>query len=410
MRWLPVLLLLVVRLRDALVRPPWHGYDAYAHLDYLSVVASGRLPLPDESWAAYHAPFYYLLSGRLANLLGMDPVRVAMVVSGLAGVAAVGLTYRIARRLSPDLAWPATLIVAMLPASIMAGGMVYNLALGEALWALFLLLWLEAWLAPRPRLGLEIALGLVAGLGLMTRPEGIGMPFFLGVLWLHRLWRGQARRDATLSMLCSQALFAGIASWFYLRNLAAFGRPFVHNADPDTFPLFYTDRSLFLTLPGFRGLYHYVDPGFHLWVQPCAPGAYSSFPAIVYASIWWDYFQAFLERTPVWLGQLCLLGGVVPTLLVFVGLWGAWRRRGPAWALPAALVFGWAGVLTVGITLKLATYCADKGSYFYPGFIPGALLAAQGLLWLEQGRPRLGRLLRILLVVTALFYAWAFLV
>ncbi|MEW6282417.1 MAG: glycosyltransferase family 39 protein, partial [Candidatus Eremiobacterota bacterium] len=174
--WLPLAFLVAVRLHNATAYPPSAGYDSYAHGLYVLTVAQDRLPYPNEGWAMYHGPLYYVASAKLAGLVGWTTrtgyLEAARWVSTLASLGTLLLAFLTARRLDPRLAWASVTLLAMLPADLIVAPMVYNMELGFFFLSLFLWLLLRAWSGP-PRLASELALGLSAGLALLTRPEGI---------------------------------------------------------------------------------------------------------------------------------------------------------------------------------------------------------------------------------------------
>ncbi|MEW6279082.1 MAG: hypothetical protein AB1758_10690, partial [Candidatus Eremiobacterota bacterium] len=196
------------------------------------------------------------------------------------------------------------------------------------------------------------------------------------------------------------------ASFWYLRNIAHSGRPWMFNEDPENFPLHFS--QLEQTLPGFRTLPEYLWPDLALWADPYDPSAYTSFWGTVYGSVWWDYFRAFLPHDQPAPGRLLLALGVVPTVLALWGLYhrlfeGPWKDWWPFLALA-----GMGMAVDLGMTFRLQHFAAVKGSYLYPAFLPAALAAADRLEALRVTHPRLAVALRLLLSLSGLLIGAVF--
>lgn len=404
--WLVILILLVVRWHNAQVYPYTRGFDHSGHSRYLRQVAlEGFLPNSQEGWSGYHPPLYYITSSAVAHALGWtDPEglpRAAQLVSALASILAVLLAYPAARRLVPGYEEYVVLFLAALPAEIMLAAMVYNVTFGYLFANLFLCLAIDAWREPRPVVWREILLGVVAGLAMLSRPDGSVLPLILTALWIGRMVRVPEQwKEYTLSYAVGGFLVCGMVGWFFLRNLQLYGRPFVFACDADIFPYYYT--NMLITMPGFRTLWFYAGPDLGWWLEPGFPGAFTSFLGVTFASSWWDYFYNFYQTTPVGLARLFLVAGM---LLTLVALRGLWRRldQGAWWMVTASIGLTWAFYLAMTASLPLDT--AVKSTYIYTSFLATALCFGAGV---SELSPRAAQVVAGGLAVFGLLTAWAF--
>lgn len=150
--------------------------------------------------------------------LAMRIVRWLTVLFGLVAVAA---TYVIARTVwpgAPHLAWGSAAAIAFLPQFLFMQGVVNNDGLVNMLAALALLAALRVALGGARRADL-IALGVVLGLGLLTKLTFVALVAVGGLAVLAAAYRQRSAR-----VLAQAALFTGlpmllIAGWWFARNL-----------------------------------------------------------------------------------------------------------------------------------------------------------------------------------------------
>jgi hypothetical protein len=138
--------------------------------------------------------------------------------SALCGVATVGLTYAIGRRLGAD-AWVAAGAAALLaawPQFVFHSALVSN---DPPLWTLTALaLWIA--LAPRPGRWWPAQLGLAIGAALLVKQSALILLPLAGLaVWLRRRELGRPIRAA--GALAGSALL--VAGWWYVRNLRLYG-------------------------------------------------------------------------------------------------------------------------------------------------------------------------------------------
>lgn len=365
--WAAVLAVLAMRLHDALAFPVAQGYDWVGHLQ---AVRLGRVPVPTDGWAGYHPPLYYLVAGFWGH---------PQVVSAVASLVAIGLIWWPARRLVPGYELVAVAFVAALPAEVIVAPMVYNVPFGYLFSALFLAVAVEIWSRDSCGLGWAVLLGLVAGLGILSRPDCLMLVVFQVLLW--------GRRG--LHSLVGSVMTASVCGWLYLRNLAEYGRPLLANTDNDLFPHFLSES--WFSLPGFRTPGYYLFPDLSIFVSPVFPQGYPSYWSTMFGSLWWDYFGCFYPAAPLGLARVFLAFGVV-----WLGVAAAGVRRAP---FPVWLNLLLTVALQMAHSLRLPEDGAVKAVYLFSGYTALGLLFALGCRRL--GRPRL---------VEGMLALWGFLV
>ncbi|MCB8947254.1 MAG: glycosyltransferase family 39 protein [Ardenticatenaceae bacterium] len=255
-RW-PLLLILacylLVGILFAAQVPDWQAPDEPAHYNYVRQLANGRLPIiapgdydqayldeirearfapeysvDDIEYEDWQPPLYYLLLTPIFILTNgaLLPLRLASVLIG-AGV--IWLAYRIARLLFPEaewVAWSTAVFVAFIPQHVAMLASVNNDSLSEFLIALLLYLTLR-WVTrdgirklgdDRPWL---IGLGLVLGLGFLTKATVYLMAPVLGVVLLWQYWGTWQRLFQAGVLLFAPSFVLGAIWW--VRNVIVYG-------------------------------------------------------------------------------------------------------------------------------------------------------------------------------------------
>lgn len=375
--------------------PVLMGFDVPGHLEYIDwLLARHALPLATDGWSTYHPPLFYALT---ASLVGaFDVARdselarsLYRLVSFLAGLANVWLTWLLARRLFRGRPLEASLAVGfagLLPMNVYLSAYVSNEPLHGALaslavWAACVLL-LERGCPP-----LRLALvALALGLALLTKFTSLLLvpviAFFLGF----KRWAVDARPPAravgsVAALLLGIALVAG---WYYARNWAHFGTPLVLNTH----------------LPGSLGWWE--QPGFHtadyytgfgeVLRHPFFAGYHSVWDGL-YSTFWGDGLVAGMvslhTRHLFWSYDFMTLGytlALPATGLLALGfaltVRAALRDPDPgrrmALSLVSTLVFV-VGFALVYVTLPLPYYAQAKAFYGLAAIVPLAIVAAHGL-------------------------------
>ena len=387
-----VLLGLLVRLYNSQVFPALWGADGYGHTSYIDLILDkGTLPDPADSWQAYHPPGYYFLSAMAAKTMGWLELpkryRAGQLLSTLAGSLTLLACFVASRKILPSYSLLPPLFLAVLPAAVMASAMAYNVSLAMALTATFLALLLRYW-DESPCWTSEISLALVLGAAVLVRTDAT----VLGVLLVWRSVRlalktppeGRSKiywnSEVAAGFLLSIALLTGISGWFFTRNLAEHGHLLVSNLDPDMYPY---DSTSTLGLPNFFRLRFMLDSGSTVWLNPVQPEGMSSLPATLYVSLWTDHNKIWRSKES--LSQLRLIAGLLPSVLVLIGIWSV--KDEPSWhpvfGVMAANMAACAWLIT-----KIPTYTGYKAIYLYPSFTAWALLFGAGIRQLNT-RPRL---------------------
>ena len=209
--------------------PPWQAPDEPAHYNYVRQLVEGQLPViePGDWDQAYlgqivgaefapaypvdeiayedwQPPLYYLLQAPVYRLTGGSLTAMRLLSVAL-GAGVVALAYVVGRavfgRVAPALAVAA--FVAFLPQHLAILGSVNNDALSELIIAAILALLVTPWpeappLSPpeggraeRRRL---LAIGLLLGVGFLTKGQAYLMAPVVGVFLLVRYWRDRPDR------------------------------------------------------------------------------------------------------------------------------------------------------------------------------------------------------------------------
>ncbi len=238
--------------------PAWQAPDEPAHFNYVRQLAGGELPViePGDWDQAYlsqvvgaefdpaypvagityedwQPPLYYLLQTPVYRLSG-GSLTAMRLLSVLLGAGVVALAYAVGRVVFGGRAPRALAVaafVAFLPQHLAILGSVNNDSLAELLIAAILLLLVTPW-PERPPVGRLSALGLLLGLGFLTKGTVYLMAPVVGLFLLARYWPRARRPDklaaANLSGLIRPlllvfvpALLLGLLWWG--RNVAVYG-------------------------------------------------------------------------------------------------------------------------------------------------------------------------------------------
>lgn len=361
---------------------PGLGYDAAQHADYVARLArTGTLPGPGDGWQTFQAPLYYLLCVPLwswAARLGAEPsgwLRAPNLLSGFAlGLACRRLAVA-ARPRRPDLAlaaglfgwfWGANLFIAQCPG---------NEPLAGALTAFFLAECVRRRAPERPlRIRDAAALGALLGAALLSKFTAVlSIPSALVLTAgpLGRAPRAGAARWAGTFAACAVA--AG--GWFYARNWALYGAPFIGGWDPSRGIAWWQD-------PGARSAGDFLRFGTAL-TAPFYSGLHGFWDSL-YSTFWTDGWQSGVilpERIaprPLAWQAAGAWWGLIPTALMALGAVRA-LKRGDAASGAALLGAGVGTAALLWLFLTVPAYSTVKASYLL-GLAPlFALLLADGL-------------------------------
>ena len=379
----------LMRVNNALRYPSLHGYDGYAHVTYVwHLIRSGDLPLPNEGWGRFHPPLYYAICAAIwSGLRDLPPSTVLKVLSvlfSLAGLVSALVAWALARRLLPErplvqLLAPA--FVLFLPVHVYTAPMLGNEAFTTVLCSLALYLLVRV--LESGRWAHAAALGVAVGAALLTKFTAVAyVAVTIVVLGLAGLRTGRLRVAAAHACVAG-AIMLAVAGWFYARNIQLYGTPFQMSRE-----YFVTRRIESAQAHGRRDLLSYLTINPQIFREPLykSGSVADSVWTGAYASTWFDaYGNWFLpyNATTKALGRALLVLGIVPTLLIAVGL-----ARAIAWVARR----GWHDVLVVSLAatgVMVGMFCAytwvnrivsaAKASYLLPAVVPFGLWFALGV-------------------------------
>ncbi len=357
-----------VRLNNVVTFPSLRAFDGFGHFTYIWFMADQwRVPLPTSGWSFFHPPLYYALMASIWTLLApVDAVVRLNVGTGL--IAMLGLIHGVGIFAITRRYFPGRPIVHLLAAGLMfflplhlyTAGFLGNENLNAVLCSLSLVTLL--WVLRRPTWARGALLGLCLGLALLTKFTALAVVAgALGTLALQTLVQRSWRAGAvTLAAACSVMLL--VSGWFYARNLSMYGTPF--KMSRDEFMVRHVEN---FQSQGLRNFWEYVlfDP--LILRRPAWPRGIpltGEFPADfphsalresvltgIYANAWFDSAGNTVIPAPAYsdvtrhAGQMLLTLGLVPSILVVVGVGTAiqrlWRR-------------GWDGTLVAMLTTSVA--------------------------------------------------------
>jgi hypothetical protein len=393
------------------------GYDAVAHCKYVEYVANrARLPRPDEGWAMYHPPLFYVLTAALVRLgshwLGSGSVVVlGKIVPFLSGLGNTWLTFALARRVfsrSRGHVLFAVVVAGTLPMNLYLSMYVSNESLHAFLATLCLLVTVVLLQQPSCSFRLTFLAGGLFGLALLAKVTAI---MFLCLAICFVAWKVVQieRRSLGRAAGLAGALLMGaltVSGWYYFKNLRETGQPVCDNWGT------YHDK-IWWQQPGFHTPLYYLTFGEAL-KHPYL-SAYHSFSDGVYSTLWGDGLCsgriAIERRNPAWRYDYMSTGYLLAlpaTILLGIGLarmlLSAFRdedpRRRLVFLLLATAIL-WMGCALVYYSLMLPSYACAKAFYGLGVIGPLSIAAAYGLGTVDGllQAPRL-------LLVRTLFFGW----
>lgn len=408
---LPIILILLVYLiigtLYAVEVPDWQAPDEPAHYNYVRQLANGRFPVMEPtdydeayknaavsagfsaeydvlriSYEDWQPPLYYLLLTPVFVLTNGSLLALRLT-SLLIGAGVVLLAFGVARQLFPTqrwIAWTTAVFVAFLPQHLSIMASVNNDSLAE-LWiaALLLLLarWLQSDLSPwtrnRERRYL-VSVGMVLGLGLLTK---LTVYLMVPVVGLALLWRYWGRWDdlfPTGVLLGVPAALLGALMWG--RNLLVYD-----GFDPLAMT---THNAVVVGQP--RTAEWIANYGLQETVRRFLQTTFNSF---------WGQFGWMAAPMPGWVYRplLLLTAVVLLGLLIYAIVATATRRkealstRGARERMAQRQITG----LLLLVTLLTAavhvyynlTFVQHQGRYLFPALTPIGIGVALGLgIWL----------------------------
>jgi tetratricopeptide (TPR) repeat protein len=370
------------------------GYDAWGHVAYVLFLDLYRaVPWADQGWSYFHPPFHYALGWLLAQVgRGEVLMRGLSLLSSAASLATAALAAWLARVVTPErpaLALAAFAAVACLPVHYFMSPMPGNELTEALLTAATLAVFVAVERREPVRLRSALAVGVLAGLALLTKFSGLlVLLVVLACLLLRPLlragWHDEPRRVAARGLLVVLVALA-LAAPYYARNIRAFGTPFQLSRD---FPL--VQQAEAGQPPGVRSWRRYVrfpleafsDP------NPLAPHLFRSVWASVYLNVWADTYRESdveraleAERGPRRSTRLMVLLGLLSTAVAFAGaglaLGDVRRGRRRAVYLPLLLQSAVSLVAFAVFAWRVPLWSALKSSYLLGLSLPYALFMAR---------------------------------
>ncbi|MBK8988595.1 MAG: glycosyltransferase family 39 protein [Chloroflexi bacterium] len=391
-----LLFYLVVGALYALNTPNWQAPDEPAHYNVVRQLANGRLPIiqpgdydqaligqvlsakppfPPEislepmSYEDWQPPLYYLLQTPVFMLSG-GSLMALRLVSLLLGAGVVLLAYGLAWRLFAGQTWLAlttAVFVAFLPQHLAMMASVNNDALAELLIAaiLFVLVgWVEN---EKPAAANEeqrtlLTLGLLLGLGYLTKGTVYPLTAVVGLTLLRRYWgRWGALLRAGL-WLAAPAGLLGLLWW--VRNVAVYG-------------------GLDVLGKAAHDAVVVGQPRTAEWVASMGrPAVVRAFIATTFNSFWgqFGWMAAPLDGR---LYRLLWLFTAVWSVGLALALWRWWDKKRPS-ATAVLILFGtFLLSLAVHVVYNF-TFVQHQGRYLFPALLPIGVGVSVGLaVWLR---------------------------
>ena len=429
--WLGLIVLVYVALglTYALATPPLEASDEYKHYPVVQHVQTQHaLPVLDPDspgrWLqeAIQPPLYYLIMGALTtcidtgdladvhqvnlhafigipgqvankNLIIHRPEQEAfpwhgavlavylirLVSIGL-GVGTVLLTARLGSVLfTPHVGLLAAALTAFNPMFLFVSAAVNNDSLATLLGHLGLYLLVQLWQeTPDPRHWWRYArLGVVLGLGLLTKLSLLGLLVLTGLALAWLAWRRRARRLLLVGGVIVLVGALVVSGWWFARNLHVYGDP--------------TGLNAFITVQGTRD----APLTWRDWV-----GEFGTF----YRS-YWGLFGGVNVAAPEPFYDACNVAALVGVAGFAVWFW----RKRPRARSGVGLLAAWAAILLVLLVRWNVISLAFQGRLIFPALGALNVIWAVGLLaWVgDTWRPGLAVTLSGLMLVVAAVLPWA---
>ena len=319
-------------------------------------------------YEALQPPLYYWAMSAVyrmaAKLSLLDRVYLLRYVSLLLGSLLVPLTYLIVRRVAAErVALVASVLVTLMPELMVNLCRVGNECLGIVLYSCFTLLCLELFGGvPGKMLGLRV--GVVLGLGLLTKAYFLTALPAVAVLFLWMFWRTKTRAYVMCQGIAAAGSALLVAGWWYHHNLVTTGT--LSGLSESVSLLHYTPED-------------YLDGALRLpWLR--------AVDSILVSHIWYGAWSSLLVRS--WIYHFFF--GVIAAVVAGVGL-QLWRQGAaglsPVYPLISVYGFLWVGQLYNVLLLFLSKGAATSmGWYLYSVVSAEVALLVLGLLaFVRQG-------------------------
>lgn len=408
---------------NAVRHTPFTGYDALDHIEYVTVLSTGRLPGPDDTSQFFVAPLPYVAPAAL-TALGVRWGAVLKLAQMQNVLFSLGLSLalvQLCRHLRPgDRALPVWTLVLL--GSVPMYYKMFAFVRGEPLTAFLSVLLVErivAYARHGGRLRDAVVIGASAGMVMLSKQWGafVVVPAVMWMMW---------RRVSFSHMAAAAVTAVVIAGPFYASLWARFGSMAAFNvAAAPTFRVDNRTVHFFTDVSWPAIVVHPVREAFDRgYGTPLLP--------LLYADAWGDYWCYWVVRgqraNGGWMsGELAAvappalsnreemapylgrvnLAGLAPTLVMVAGVALAFRRRLEGQSAPTVLMALIVMTTFAGyVTLLLAYPDLGLKSGYQLHALP--FLALLGAMALAQAPPRLGAALRVMILLAALHNAPVF--
>jgi 4-amino-4-deoxy-L-arabinose transferase-like glycosyltransferase len=386
-----LLVYMVVGSLYAVKTPAWQAPDEPAHYNYIRQLAAGQLPVIepgdyDQAYQSevisskfdarysvesfqyedYQPPLYYLLQTPVFRLLD-GRLEAMRLFSLLLGLGVVVLTYLAAGRLFPGREWmalAAAAFVAFLPQHVAMLAAVNNDSLAELLIAAIILVLISIGASrDEPGVWSLLGLGVLLGLGFLTKVTVYTVAVVAGVVLLWRYWRRW--RALTRAGLLVFGLAALIGLGWWARNLTVYGGldllgTVAHNA----------------IVVG--------QPRTEQWIASLGlSGTLKAFFQTTFQSFWGQFGWMGVVM-PAWVYRVLLAFSCLTLALL---LWVAAGRNGLRSVMRSRRPRPLAGLLILGSTLVMSvvvfvtynlTFVQHQGRYLFSSLVPIGIGVAVG--------------------------------
>jgi tetratricopeptide (TPR) repeat protein len=397
------LLIMVVIARIALFinnqpqLPRSMGFDVADHEKYIRFIQENdALPTSKDGWEMHQAPLYYAVSAGVLNTAGLsaseaDAAVLLRGINGAAGLVHCWLALLCLRLLFPGNAAAQAaglLIAAFLPPHLYLSQYVTNEPLAGLFATAAFYLCLRALREEKQNLRLNLGLGLMMGLALLTKFSSLlAVLFFPAALGLRLIRdKNHAPRDWLKSVGVVTLACLAVCGW-QAGRLLQFGRGVSPLTGADIASTWWQD-------PGFRTGAYYLGFGQSL-TAPLFSG-FHSFADGFYSTLWGDGLisgSARLAFRPPWnydlmnAEQLLALG---LTFFLAVGFAATLARSGhrtrPEWlAVCGMTVLYGLGILYM--SLHIPAPSEVKAFFAFPALVPFSALVAAGWDWAGRKYP-----------------------
>ncbi len=410
-----------LQIHNTLHYPLRRGFDAVAHLDYISYLQSNKhLPLPVEGWEMFQPPLYYVLASLLPSFI--SPKWIGFI-SWLGLGLILGSTLKgfiknqpwnkelraNHQRLAAILATCITLatpVVLTLSAAI-SNEFFATVLISAGLWVYTTRFLPSLAKSSLPKAPLFVAtkaaawLGVWLGLALLSKATG--MVLVMAIL-LERLIVLKGNLRVTFRQLAVPFVIAGlIGGWFYIRSFNLYGNPFYQPAD-------YIPLRNYAQPIVARDLKFFFSPTAFI-TQDFFVAQNSSFLAGTFFSWFYDGHGSLLPPQPYTKAGALVIGlGAVFLGIAVVGFLSPWviAYRQRVFRPDQYFIFYIYGALLLGAYIqynfKLPIYSTVKGAFISSLILPFGFFLLKGIMEVvrpltPKWRPRFLSVLTLLAVV-----------